>query len=168
MKKKVLIVLSILIGIVLANIIYNSLYKEKFINDNKELYNQALEYLKVHNDDKYQNKNDYQLFIAADNLAITKNRKYQFVYMWIMMQSCYVNDNELVKVSSSSMIYKFTFKDGQIIKYTLPKDGAYYEKSIKKMIPKSLQKKVLNYDNPKLETAIENDLKKHYSYLEEI
>ena len=60
MKKKILIVVSILIGIVLANIIYNSLYKEKFIRDNKELYNQALEYLKSHNNDKYQNKNDYQ------------------------------------------------------------------------------------------------------------
>ena len=167
MKKKILIVVSILIGIVLANLIYNSLYKERFVKDNPNLYNQALEYLKSHNNDKYQNKNDYQLFITADNLAITKDRKYKFVYMWIMMQSCYVKDNELIKASSSSMIYKFTFQDGKIIKYTLPKDGIYYEKSIKKMIPRSLQKKVLNYDNHKLEEKIDKDIKQHYRYLEE-
>ena len=98
---------------------------------------------------------------------ITKNRKYKSVYMLIMMQSCYVKDNELIEASSSSMIYKFTFQDGKIIKYTLPKDGTYYEKSIKKMVPKSLQKKVLNYDNRKLEEEIEKDIKQHYSYLEE-
>ena len=35
------------------------------------------------------------------------------------------------------------------------------------MVPKSLQKKVLNYDNRKLEEEIEKDIKQHYSYLEE-
>lgn len=155
--KKVLILLSIIILIILIYFVS----RDSFIKDKNNLYNEALKYIanEQMNTGYDKDKNKYHVFTDYKGFGITK----KYIYMWILEESYYVEDNKIISSEGSSMPYRFTYKNGKIIHYDIPKDGTEYEKSIKELFPNSIENKVLEYqmDNNKIKEEID----KYYSYL---
>lgn len=86
--------------------------------------------------------------------------------MWIIKEEYYVKDKELRRGEGSSMPYKFTVENDNIIKYEIPKDGGAYGTSVKEIFPNYIAKKILSYKNGKDRAKFNEKVKSHYSYLE--
>lgn len=169
-KKKYIFILFITIFMILSYIIYNSLLKKNnYITDHEYLYGIAIEYLK-NNDEIYnyylQNKEDCQMIISYDGFEIAQDKEYKYAYMWIIEEIYYVFDGKLYINTGSSMAYKFTFKDDEVVKYEIPKDGNENGPSIKKMFPKDISSRILKYDSTELVKEQKQKVQEHYSYLE--
>lgn len=162
MNKKMFLIILILI--IIGCFIF-SRYNTNWITDNEFLYDKAIKYVvkETTNESYDKNKDDYKVFTDYHGFGIEERNNKKYVYMWILMESYYVEDNTLKTSEGSSMAYKFTFKNNKVIKYELPEDGSSYTNSIRKMFPSSIKNKVLNYDmdNSKLNKKV----KKYYSYL---
>lgn len=158
MKKKSTVILVIVMVIITILLFYKHNHKEYYITDNEYLYDVAIAYLK---EEKYQSndpdieKQNYHLFLSYDGFAITKDNNYKYAYMWISADAYYLENEEKQPSSGYSMFFKFTFKDGKVIKYDIPKDGNEYSNSIKKMcLDSQMFKKILKY-NSKLDNTKE-------------
>ena len=167
MKRKS-IVFSIIVCIFfgLLSIVLLNKDNEHYIDNNK-LYKVAIEYI-INNDDNPEKDNErYKLFTDYKGFATTEDDEYRYAYMWISIESYYINENKIISSSGSSMPYKFIFakKDDKVIKTEIPKDGSEYASSIKSMFPRKLINKVLKYkyDDAKLKLKVED----YYSNLED-
>ena len=167
-KKKLLFSIIICIIIVITlGCFFKFFYQPEITKDQRKLYEQAISYLKAHNNSYDATKEDYQEFYSYDPLGIKKDNNKIYIYMAILEDDCYLKENQLEKSSSSALFYKFTIKDQKIIKYEMPKDGNEYKDSIKKIFPKKLQNKILNYDFTKLNQENKSKIEKYYAYLKE-
>ncbi len=138
--------------------------KTQLLKNNEELYEKAIEYLDSESlKENIQGKQDFKHFYTYDAFGITEDKEYKYAYLWILDESFFVKENLLYGDSGSSLAYKFTFKDGNVISYEIPKDGSEYSPSIKEMAPCNLQNKILDYDSSSLSN--EEKVKDHYSYL---
>lgn len=153
------ILISILTG-VLFLATYNK--SEHFIKGKEELYDVAIEYLKSKNGSHIK-KDNYETFYTYDGFGISSHNNYRYAYMWILSETCHSEDGSIISDSGSSMFYKFTFIDDKVLKYEIPEDGNEYVPSIKKMCPKRIRKKVLDYE-PQLSN--EDAIKEHFSSYE--
>lgn len=149
MKK--IIILIIFITLIIVVYFMN---KDNFIKDKDNLYDVALKYIvnEQMNNGYDKDKNNYHIFTDYEGFGITK----KYIYMWILEESYYLEDNKMINSEGSSMPYRFTYEDNKIIKYDVPKDGDEYENSIKKLFPNSIENKVLNYqmNNDKIQQEI--------------
>ena len=157
-----LLIVGIIGGIV---VILNNNRENEIKIDADKYYSKAVKYLEENDDNVEKNKEDYQLFIKYDGFNVAKEDNYIVAYMWILEQSYYVDNNELVEGTGSSMFYKFIFDNDKVKEYKLPEDGEEYASSIRKMCSDdSLANKVINYV-PSFD--IESEVNNHYSYLNE-
>lgn len=154
MKKEIKITLIclgavlLIVGIVLG---LNCNKKEYYITDNEHLYDVAIDYLR---EEEYQSnnsdadKNNYHFFFTYDGLGITEDGKYKYAYMWILGESYYIENEERQSSSGYSMFFKFTFKDNEVVKYDIPKDGFEYTNSIKELcLDSKMSNKIINYQS---------------------
>lgn len=154
MKKEIKIILICLVTILLIIVIVLSLNrnkKEYYITDNEYLYDVAINYLR---EEEYQSNNpdsendNYHFFFAYDGLGITEDREYKYAYMWILGESYYIENEERQYSSGYSMFFKFTFKDNEVVKYDIPKDGSEYTNSIKKLcLDSKMSNMIINYQS---------------------
>lgn len=157
-----LLIVGIIGGIV---VILNNNRENEIKIDAEKYYSKAVKYLEENDDNIEKSKEDYQLFIKYDGFNVAKEDNYIVAYMWILEQPYYVDNNELVEGTGSSMFYKFIFDNDKVKEYKLPEDGEEYVSSIRKMCSDdSLANKVINYV-PSFD--IESEVNNHYSYLNE-
>lgn len=139
---------------------------EKYIKEEKELYEKASEYIedKIEKEDiDNKDKEGYKVFIGYDGLGMTEKGENKYAYMWILSEAYYLKDGKPEHIHSSSMFYKIKFKDGKVVKYENPEDGSNYKKSIEKMcIDNQMVNKIINYD---LKFNNDKKIKKYYSNL---
>lgn len=163
-KKKISIslILFVIVALILGSIIIiSNRNKENYITDNEYLYDMALNYL-IKQDSKESTPdheyNSYHFFATYDGFGITEKDNKKYVYMWVLGEGYYLDNNKDKKLSGYSMFYKFTFENKKIIKVKTPEDGNYYEKSVKSMCAdNNMSKKVLNYNsNLSLEKQVNN------------
>lgn len=159
-----LLIIGIIGGIfVILNISNNN--KNEIKIDAEKYYSIAVKYLEENDDSIEKNREDYQLYIKYDGFNVAKENDYIVAYMWILKESYYVDNNELVKGHDSSKFYKFIFDNDNVKEYKVPEDGEEYVSSIKKMCPDdSMADKVINYV-PSFD--IESEVNSHYLYLKE-
>ena len=167
MKKKILICFIILIIIVVFIFVIFALKKDDtfWVTDYEFLYDKAINYIveqsKLEGYDK--DKEDYQVFADYEGFGIEEKDNKKIVYMWILEESYYVENNELKTTEGSSMAYKFTFENNEIVDYEVPKDGSYYASSIKDMFPDSIEDKVISFSMD--DTKLKEQVKEYYSYI---
>ena len=161
-----LCVFLLIVGIIGGIVVFSNNNRENEIKiDAEKYYSKAVKYLEENDDNIEKSKEDYQLFIKYDGFNVAKEDNYIVAYMWILKQSYYVDNNELVEGAGSSMFYKFIFDNDKVKEYKLPEDGEEYASSIRKMCSDdSLANKVINYV-PSFD--IESEVNNHYSYLNE-
>lgn len=170
MKKKIFICFFILIVIVLLIFGRFALKNNEtvWVTDYEFLYDKAAEYIvqqsKLESYDK--DKEDYQVFIDYQGFGIEEKDNKKIAYMWILEESYYIENNELQTGEGSSMAYKFTFENNEIVDYEVPQDGIYYTSSIKDMFPDSIENKVISFEMDN--TKLKEEVKKHYSYLDSL
>ena len=170
MKKKILICIFILLVIITLIFGIFALKKDDtvWITDNEFLYDKAVDYIveqsKLESHDK--DKEDYQVFIDYKGFGIEEKDNKKIAYMWILEESYYVENNELQTSTGSSMAYKFTFENNEVVDYELPEDGSYYASSIKDMFPDSIENKVMSFEMD--DTRLKEEVENHYSYLDSI
>ena len=168
-----IIVIGVIIGIfILTKNESTNLITDKddttFIKDYEFLYDKAIDYIveqsKLESRDK--DKEDYQVFTDYEGFGIEEKDNKKIAYMWILEESYYVEDNELQSGEGSSMAYKFTFKNNEVIDYQVPEDGIYYASSIKDMFPDNIEDEVISFGMD--DTKLKEQVKEHYSYLDSI
>lgn len=170
MNKKILgviIILVLIIGIIIGYFIFTKKDNTVWITDYEFLYDKAIEYIaeEITTSGHDKDKEDYMVFTDYEGFGIEEKDNKKYVYMWILSESYYVEDNTLKSSEGSSMPYKFSVENNEVVGYEIPKDGDdLYVSSIKEMFPDSIENKVLSYemDNSNLEEKV----KEYYSYLD--
>ncbi len=167
-KKNYLLIFSAILLFTLLMLRFAT--RTKFISGSDQLYDIAIQYLLDHDNSPYKaTEKDYQAFADYEGFGITEDNEYRYVYMWILDESFYVDENNKIRVGTGgSMPYKFYFKKDadEVVKYEIPKDGTEYAPSIKRMFPSSVARKMLkisSFDDSKIKAQ----LKEHYNYLED-
>lgn len=181
MKKgiKAIIFISIIIMICLIAALWlyvNNVHGNR-INTINELYEKVEKFLissqdEVYiTDDKENVRNatgkDFKTFIDMAKLGMNKRNDEIYVYVWALIENYYVDNNGAVqKAYGSSMPYKFTFKDNEIVNCQIPMDGADYSASLNSLFPQY----IINILNNSLvsDELIKYEVKEYYSYLDKI
>jgi len=74
-----------------------------------------------------------------------KNQTYN-IYAWVLEESYYLENNEILESSGSSIPHKFVVKKENneyiVVSSQIPRDGSYYSKDMKKLFPRSVRKKM--------------------------
>lgn len=164
----------LLVVLILACIVSPFIIKTntKVINSNEQkLYGIVKQYLIKKEEENHHlereefaiNGDNFKTFIDMAELGIEENGDETYVYVWALIESYSVQE-ELTS-SGSSMPYKFTIKDNNIIKCEIPEDGAGYAKSIEKIFPKEIRKKMKDGENIVNQEKLENEAKQYYQYL---
>ena len=160
-KEIFLILIIISLGIFISlNLFDND--KVVFIKDCDYLYDEAIKYI-INNEDKsYENKEKYKLFVDYEKYGISKDSKYRYVYMWVYVESHYIENDKVVDGGGHSVPYKFVFSKNskKVIDVIMPMDGREYGISIRKMFPKSVYKKILKHQDSN--DKIENEVREYY------
>lgn len=139
--------------------------------DEKELYKTVKQYLIKQEQQNYEKKrenekindDDFQTFIDMKELGITKENDETYVYVWATIQSYYIE--EKLTSTGSSIPYKFTLKNNEIIGYEIPKDGDQYEKTLETIFPKDIREKMQKIDTSNDAQMLEQQAQDYYEYL---
>ena len=161
-----LVILFLVVGSFIGIMLFFSYANtETWIENSEDLYQQSVEFIKKeHLRTGYDNKEqDYQVFVDYHGFGIEEKDQKKYVYLWILEESYYVKNNKLRSSQGSSMPYKFTFKDDNILSYETPKDGSLYAPSIKKLFPDRIENQVLSFTME--DTTLKSQVIAHYSYL---
>ena len=166
MNKKVIFSLVIIFTISIGIFIFYKNDKTVWITDNDFLYDKAVTYIvnqnTVNGYDK--DKNDYKVFADYNGFGIEEKGNKKYVYMWILEESYYVENNKLESSQGSSTLYKFTFVNDEVVGYETLEDGSLYTSSMKKMLPDSIENEVFSFEMSDIK--LKEQVKEYYSYLE--
>ena len=136
-----------------------------------ELYKKVEQYLiKLEQQNHYNerlevnaNGDNFKTFIDMAKLGIIQNGEESYVYVWALIKSYYVQE-EIVS-SGSSMPYKFTIRNNEIVDYQIPEDGDRYAKSIEEIFPKDIIKKIEKSEELVNEEKLEKQAEEYYKSL---
>lgn len=86
---------------------------------------------------KYHNE---KWFVAIKNYLIDESDANNvLVYSWILEESYYENEDEIVQENGSSIPYKFVLKSNdsnyEVVSHQIPRDGSYYTEDMKIIFP---------------------------------
>lgn len=155
----IVIILLAIIGTCIGVFIYTKSSRPVWITDHEFLYDKAIEYLdKKHTAESYdKNKEGFKIFFDYEPFGIEEKGKKRIVYMWVLEEEYYLENNHIESGSGSSMPCKFIFENNEVVSYQIPSDGSEYGPSIKKMFPKSIVNKIysFNLDSTKLIKLVE-------------
>ena len=137
--------------------------KANYIEDSDYLYDLAINHL-IDQDsreaDEDHLKEGYHFFVKHEPLGIVEEGNLKYVYMWVLASSYYLNNDEPKELSSYSIFHKFTFKDDDVTKVEIPRDGSYYTDSVKGMCAdKEMENKVLKND---FKLSLDDEVKDYY------
>ena len=82
-------------------------------------------------------------FVSMRIYLINKDigNKY-YVYAWVLQEKYYLENNNIVRDTSTSIPYKFTLIKSNnefiVSAYNIPRDGSYYVKDMKQIFPNSV------------------------------
>ena len=163
MKKRISIWLFV-ISMIIICCLYLTKPSTPHISNENILYSKALDFVvSNHKNNAYnKDKEDYQIFTDYIPYGIEETNQYQYIFMWIHLESFYVLNNELFYDESFSIPYKITYKDNQVIQCQIPEDGSFYKDSIQKLFPIQIQNKIFN-QTPSFDLS--KQIQKHYAYL---
>ena len=75
-----------------------------------------------------------------------KERSLYYVYSWVLEESYYLDSNEILQESGSSIPYKFIIERNddnyKVIDYKIPRDGSLYLKDMKTLFPYDVRKEM--------------------------
>ena len=172
--KILLIVVFILIGLLVGFFIYQYSSNGKTVTNRNDLYEKVEQYLISQEKQHYYSAEKYaevnyditnlKVFTDIAQLGIKQKNDEFYVYVWALVESYYVQDGKVVGNSGSSMPYKFTIRNDEIVDYEIPQDGSYYAKSIKRIFPIDIRVKL---DDGLVDaTKLDNEVKEYYSFLD--
>lgn len=164
----------VLVVLILACVVSPFIIKTttKVVNSNEQkLYETVKQYLIKKEEENHHigreefatNGDDFKIFIDMAELGIEENGDETYVYVWALIESYSVQE-ELTS-SGSSMPYKFTIKDNNIINCEIPEDGEEYAKSVEKIFPKEIIEKIKDSENLVNQEKLEAEAKQYYQYL---
>ena len=97
----------------------------------------------IKEDERVNYYEDEKSFASMHIYLINKDigNKY-YVYAWVLQEKYYLEDNNVVRDTSTSIPYKFTLIKNNnefiVSAYDIPRDGSYYVKDMKKIFPNSV------------------------------
>lgn len=166
---------------------------ETIITDKDYLYDKCVEYIKskYHDLNTRKAEKDYQVIVSYEPFGITNDGNYDYAYMWVLSESYFVKHDILYNGRSNSSLYKFYFKDDEIVDYYMPINGKDSEKAESYIMDKTriqfkssenqesdfnieLKKNCLNKDiyskivNYTVDLSNESIVKNYYSYLKDL
>lgn len=132
-----------------------------------KIYQAIKEYL-----NNNENESNEKTFISMRVYLLeekVKDKKY-YIYAWVNTATYYLENNELIKDSASSIPYKFVVeKDNDkyhVTDFRIPRDGSYYTTDMKNIFPRSVRKDMENvyFDgtSAKLDLEIEEQAKLYF------
>lgn len=165
-----------------ANLFYNNgsiIAKEQLITNKDYLYDTGVEFIKNKWSDLdiRKEQQDFQVIVNYYPFGITSNGKYDSVYMWVLSESYFVDDDKLFIGRTNSSLYKILFKDDVVVDYQMPNDGKDYERVESYVMEndeefyKSLSSICNNKDvlnsiiNYKINLSNNEHIHEHYNYL---
>ena len=171
MKKKQIIILVtaviLVVAVIMVILLMNNTSDDKvnWIEGEEYLYTKAINYVveDTKKTSNYKDKEDYQVFTDYLMYGIEKQGTKRYVYMWILDEEYYVEDDKLMAGDGASMPYKFTFENDKIIECETPRDGSEYESSIREMYPDDIEN--LPLEDSSVCNSVQPQVKSYYSYL---
>lgn len=169
-RTSIILLVVLILGCMVSPFIIKT--SAKVVNSTEqELYEIAKQYLIKKEEENHHigrekfviNGDNFKTFIDIAELGIEQNGDETYVYVWALIESYSVQE-ELTN-SGSSMPYKFTIKDNNIINCEIPEDGEGYAKSIEKIFPKEIRQKIKDSENLVNQEKLEAEAEKYYEYL---
>ncbi len=162
MKRKVFVIIFVILIIAVAVFLtsHDILSSEK-----EELYYTKIYDYVANMESNNKNLNNYKTFISCKKYGSKIKDDITYVYCWIQVENFFVNDSGLVETDSGSSIpYRFTFKNDEIVKYEIPGDGSEYSKSIRELFPLLVRSRFSKvYDDGKLKEDILTQVEEYYN-----
>ena len=139
--------------------------------EEEALYKKVEQYLIKLEQQNYDNERlevnmegeNFKTFIDIAKLGISKNEDETYVYIWALIKNYYGYEERIS--SGSSMPYKFTIKNNEIVKYQIPEDGDRYAKSIQEIFPKDIINKLERIEELVSEEKLEKQAEEYYKSL---
>ncbi len=175
----ILLIISVLFGIDIIRMRNNELvlfstwgfkYAPPINIDDVNIENVIKNYL-ISEDEKNNYYENEKSFVAMRIYLITEdlNNKY-YVYAWVLQEKYYLENNALVRDTSTSIPYKFELvkEDNKFIvnDYDIPRDGSYYVKDMKHIFPNSVLRDMdsINTDGTieRLSLEIQNEVNLYF------
>ena len=102
--------------------------------------------LTIDNNNRHLDKNP-KTFISKKTYLINEiNYNTIIVYSWVLSETYYQDNNEIINDSGSSIPYKFTIQKEEdeyyVVNHQIPRDGSYYVKDMKTLFPRSVLKEM--------------------------
>lgn len=99
--------------------------------------------INLDNNNRHQNA---KTFISMRNYLIEEKKNEIILYTWVLSETYYMDNGEIKQDSGYSIAHKITLKKENdeyiVINHQIPKDGSYYEKSMKELFPYSVLRKM--------------------------
>lgn len=163
-KKEILFIFCIIIVIVVGAIIFCVATHNKLPSEKEELYYSKIEEKFIDEEKPYtdEENNNFKTFLSIKRFGYKIDENKTYIYCWIQSESFFVNKEDKVELSRGSSIpYKFTFENDELVKYEIPRDGSYYSESIREIFPINVWVK---FDNIYEDDSLKNDI---YTQVEE-
>lgn len=136
----------------------------------EEKINRAVQNYLIKLDENHRHQNS-KTFVSMRNYLIEEKENKVILYTWVLSETYYTEDNEIIQDSGYSIPHKITLKKENdeyiVINHQIPKDGSYYEPSMKKLFPRSVIRKMNNVHIDgtieKLSFDIENQVENYYN-----
>ncbi len=171
-NKKTLLLIIFFFLIICIIFIYNESKKPKLDMNSTFYYDLVIDYFR---DEEFKknpdsNKKDFNVFFSYHGFGVERKGTYRYAYMWLYGQSYYLEEENVLAISSGkSMPFKITFKGKDIIKVESPKDGKLYEDSVRELFPSIIADQVLSFNNDKNLNKLYNEAaskkSRYYNYL---
>jgi len=154
LKKIILILIAIIISLILFIFcnMYTAIPSARLTVDYKKIEN----YIISLSDGYKNNKENFKTFVALKSLKTEIKRDKVIYYAWILSESYCEKDGKVEIVTGSSIPYKFTLIDTDIIKCEYSYFGDY------SIFPKDVRKQFPLVDRTILDEEIEKQVKSYY------
>lgn len=161
MAKKITLIICCIAIIV----IFISIFVDK--NEDKEALEKLYYTAKnmILEDSINEDKENLDTFISIKDLGYDKKEDTIYLYCWVQIEKYSKNSDGVVSLKGgSSMPYKITVENNEVISYQYPKDGSNYSKNLKELFPKRIIRKFDSiYDDSYLRENILKQVEEFYN-----
>lgn len=119
---------------------------------------------KSESEPKYHENEKSFISIKTYLIEEKNNHKLYNVYAWILEETYYLENNEIIQDSGSSIPYKFVVEhindEYEVTDSRIPRDGSYFAKDMKNIFPRSVRKNMDEVHNDGTIEKLEMDIQK--------
>ena len=118
------------------------------VNLDEEKMSNSIENYIAANGDEHKRNDNSKTFVSMRIFLIDEKEKdnLYYVYAWVLEECFYVENDEIMNESGSSIPYKFVVEKindkFEVIDSRIPRDGSYYPKDIKNIFPRSVRNEI--------------------------